>query len=327
MKRFLFAAALATISHAAMADVTINSLSAAAALGGTEAIPIFQTANPAVRTTPSAIRVYIGATATAWSALQTYNNSMFAMLGSSTGKTTFTSANAGASDFVLTFPALTDTVVTLTASQTLTNKTLTSPTMTAPVLGTPASGVATNLTSIPVAQATGVLPAANGGAGTITGALKGNGSGTVSQAACADLSNGATGCSTAIGTSGATLPLLNGTNTWSGTQTFGAVVGSVNAQSGTTYTLAATDCGKTVVITNASAITLTTLNSLPVGCAIAVEQGGAGQITVANGASATLTSAHSYTKTFNAAGAMIGLFVDTNAGSAAHFVLTGDGAT
>lgn len=43
---------------------------------------------------------------------------------------------------------------------------------------------------------TGVLPASNGGAGTVSGALKGNGSGTVSQAACGDLSNGATGCST-----------------------------------------------------------------------------------------------------------------------------------
>jgi hypothetical protein len=96
--------------------------------------------------------------------------------------------------------------------------------------------------------------------------------------------------------------------------------------SGTTYTLAATDCGKTVVITNASAITLTTLNSIPAGCAIAVEQGGAGQITVANGSGATLTSAHSYTKTFNAAGAIIGLFVDTNSGTNAHYVLTGDGA-
>lgn len=36
--------------------------------------------------------------------------------------------------------------------------------------------------------------------------------------ACADLSNGATGCSTATGTSGATTPLLNGANTWSGVQ-------------------------------------------------------------------------------------------------------------
>jgi hypothetical protein len=44
------------------------------------------------------------------------------------------------------------------------------------------------------------LAANRGGAGTINGALKGNGAGVVSQAACADLSNGATGCSTANGT-------------------------------------------------------------------------------------------------------------------------------
>jgi hypothetical protein len=43
--------------------------------------------------------------------------------------------------------------------------------------------------------------------------------------ACGDLSNGATGCSTATGTSGATLPLLNGTNTWASAQTFAGGVG------------------------------------------------------------------------------------------------------
>lgn len=47
---------------------------------------------------------------------------------------------------VLTAPAGTDTLVTLTATQTLTNKTLTSPTLTTPALGTPASGVLTNCT-------------------------------------------------------------------------------------------------------------------------------------------------------------------------------------
>ena len=69
-------------------------------------------------------------------------------------------------------------------------------------------------------SAAGVI--SGGGLGTVTGALKGNGSGTITQAACADLSNGATGCSTATGTSGATLPLLNGANTWSGVQSFNA---------------------------------------------------------------------------------------------------------
>ena len=57
-------------------------------------------------------------------------------------------------------------VATTAGTQTFTNKTLTSPTLTTPALGTPASGVATNLTSIPAAQITGVLPVGvTGGSG------------------------------------------------------------------------------------------------------------------------------------------------------------------
>lgn len=52
-----------------------------------------------------------------------------------------------------------------------------------------AAGSASNLNS-------GTLAAARGGAGTISGALKGNGSGVVSQAACADLSNATASCAT-----------------------------------------------------------------------------------------------------------------------------------
>jgi hypothetical protein len=60
-------------------------------------------------------------TAQTWTAVQTYTNSDIKLLGSSTGATTFTSANAGASNFTLTFPAVTDTLATLgTASQALT---------------------------------------------------------------------------------------------------------------------------------------------------------------------------------------------------------------
>lgn len=44
----------------------------------------------------------------------------------------------------------------------------------------------------------GILAAARGGAGTISGALKGSGAGVVSQAACADLSNAGTACSAPI---------------------------------------------------------------------------------------------------------------------------------
>src|SRR5215207_6946210 len=52
--------------------------------------------------------------------------------------------------------------------------------------------------------------------------------------------------------------------------------GTTNAQTGTTYTLAASDAGKRVKLTNAAAITLTLPNSLPADSAGMVEQGGAG---------------------------------------------------
>ena len=128
------------------------------------------------------------------------------------------------------------------------------------------------------------------------------------------------------GTSGHTLPFLDGSNQWSGTQTFGPVVGAVSTQTGTTYTLAATDCGTTILFTNASAVSVTTLATLPAGCAIAIDQAGAGQVTIAAGTGATQHSAHNYTKTYGEY-AILGLFVDTNSGgSAADVIITGDGA-
>jgi hypothetical protein len=130
---------------------------------------------------------------------------------------------------------------------------------------------------------------------------------------------------TSVGTSGHVLPFLDGANTWSGTQTFGPVVGSVSTQAGSAYTLAATDCGTTILFTGSAAATVTTLNTLPAGCAIAIEQGGTGQITVVAGTGATQHSSHNYTKTYGQY-AILGLFVDSNPGGAANVILTGDGS-
>jgi hypothetical protein len=130
---------------------------------------------------------------------------------------------------------------------------------------------------------------------------------------------------TPVGASGHALPFLDGANVWSGAQTFGSVLGAVSTQSGTTYTLAVGDCGTTILFTAASAVTVTTTSSLPMGCSIAIEQVG-GQITVATGSGATQHSAHGFTKTFGQF-AILGVFVDANAGgSAADVIITGDGA-
>jgi hypothetical protein len=135
--------------------------------------------------------------ANTWSGVQTYTNSDIALLGSSTGATTFTSANASASNFTLTFPAATDTLADLAGTQTLTNKTISG-----------ASNTLSNIANASLSNSSMTL------AGHVV-ALGGT-----QTFACGDLSNGATGCSTATGTSGATIPLLNGANTWSGVQTF-----------------------------------------------------------------------------------------------------------
>jgi len=72
--------------------------------------------------------------AQSFTGLQTFAPSGVALLGSSTGYTTFASANAGASNYTLTLPAATDTVATLAATQTLTNKTATNLAVTSQVL-------------------------------------------------------------------------------------------------------------------------------------------------------------------------------------------------
>ena len=65
----------------------------------------------------------------------------------------------------------------------------------------------------------------------------------------------------------------------------------------TTRTLSAADNGKVLYFTSASAVTVTTAVSLGAGFSCTIIQGGAGQITVAQGASTTLVSYGSLVKT------------------------------
>lgn len=66
---------------------------------------------------------------------------------------------------------------------------------------------------------------------------------------------------------------------------------SFNAQTGTTYTLVAADLGKLVTLSNASSITLTVPPSVfATGNIINIQQIGAGQVTLAQGAGVTITS-------------------------------------
>jgi hypothetical protein len=157
-----------------------------------------------------------------YSALKTFGNSDIAMLGSSTGTTTLTSANASASNFTITIPAITDTLATLTATQTLSNKT-----MVAPALGTPTALVLTNATGLPNASVIGLgtfatanaaTPPAIGGttpaAGTFS-SLKDTGVTGLTQCLHVDTTGAVTGTGSDCGSGGSTAfsGLTSGTNT------------------------------------------------------------------------------------------------------------------
>ena len=75
----------------------------------------------------------------------------------------------------------------------------------------------------------------------------------------------------------------------------GVVPQAINSQSGTTYTLAATDAGKLIRMTNSAAITLTipknSTIAIPVGTKIEVEQVGAGVVTATEATDVTINPA------------------------------------
>ncbi len=109
----------------------------------------------------------------------------------------------------------------------------------------------------------------------------------------------------------------------------GAIAGFVatyNNQSGTTYTLATSDAGKTLTLNNASAITVTLPNSLPAGFTCECIQLGAGQVTFSAASGATLNNRQSQTKVAGQHGAVRLAVTANSGGSAAVYNLAGDTA-
>jgi hypothetical protein len=110
---------------------------------------------------------------------------------------------------------------------------------------------------------------------------------------CIDSSNNSSAVPFTISGTTVTIAGFTGTCWVKGTV---APSASVNAQTGTSYTLQAADNGRVVTLSNASAITLTVPTGLGVGFNVMVVQLGAGQVTpTASGT--TLLQRSGYTKT------------------------------
>lgn len=97
-----------------------------------------------------------------------------------------------------------------------------------------------------------------------------------------------------------------------------------NVQSGTSYTLQASDNGKVVSFTNGSAVTVTLPNSLPANFNCTLEQRGAGQVGVTPASGATLHTSSSRTGLLTGQYSAATVWVWSNSGTNAVYNMVGD---
>ena len=101
------------------------------------------------------------------------------------------------------------------------------------------------------------------------------------------------------------------------------VLAVLNGQTGTTYTIQASDDCKVLVMSNASPITVTLPNNLSAGFQCAVIQGATGQVGMTAASGGTLVNRATQSKTY-AKNAAVNLLVLSNSGTNAAWLLMGD---
>ena len=236
-----------------------------------------------------------------------------AMGNATSGLLTLEPATGALGTVTVSIPAATDTLVNLAGTQTLTNKTITfsgntltgvaplasptfSGTVTAPDSSTWTSSGIGSLAALGVGE---TAPAA----GIINVSSKYEVGG--SQISCSSLSNGATGCSTATGTSGATIPLLNGNNTASGNNiqsgTYAITGTSLPAQAGGTFGLAGTASAPTLGANSEGDIWLTATGGINL-----IGQGSTNDFSLFNKGGASVCTVATGTTNFNCTGLQVG---------------------
>lgn len=178
----------------------------------------------------------------------------------------------------------------------------TSPTLVTPALGTPASGTLTSCTGLPIS--TGVSGLGTGVATFLA---------TPSSANLASALTDETGSGAAVFATGPTVTGIS-------SDVYKVSTSNINSQTGTTYTIVSGDNGKTILASNASAITISLNTGLTAGFWCNIIQTGAGQVTV--GGTATCNAANG-----KKTRAQYSVITITYMGATDTYVLGGDSST